>query len=298
MSRATSPSSQELTGGTCRRARAHRRRGEGPPVAADRRRRPGRAGPRARGQGVDGARRGHLRRHRRRHLRRPRRGRRASSSASSVPVEPDPMRHARYDAPLRALAASSIPGILELSEAGLLRPMWWPAGADAAEPSSKGPHTRCPRPTAPIRKQFHEDVPQRGEAVLPEGLEPRTTGACSTGWPAIFRPEEGRTVMLAIDHGYFQGPTTGLERVDLAILPLVAARRRADGHPRHTALRLCRRPCDRDRRPGQRRAEHPQGALQRGDRDRRRRRRPAMEPRRWRSRSSSVASSRPSRCTT
>jgi putative autoinducer-2 (AI-2) aldolase len=27
--------------------------------------------------------------------------------------------------------------------------------------------------------------------------------------------------MLAIDHGYFQGPTTGLERVDLNILPLV-----------------------------------------------------------------------------
>ena len=37
----------------------------------------------------------------------------------------------------------------------------------------------------------------------------------------IFRPESGRTVMLAIDHGYFQGPTTGLERVDLSIRPLV-----------------------------------------------------------------------------
>jgi putative autoinducer-2 (AI-2) aldolase len=39
----------------------------------------------------------------------------------------------------------------------------------------------------------------------------------------IFRPETGRTVMLAIDHGYFQGPTTGLERVDLNIVPLVAS---------------------------------------------------------------------------
>ena len=37
----------------------------------------------------------------------------------------------------------------------------------------------------------------------------------------IFRPESGHTVMLAIDHGYFQGPTTGLERIDLNILPLV-----------------------------------------------------------------------------
>lgn len=37
----------------------------------------------------------------------------------------------------------------------------------------------------------------------------------------IFSPETGRTVMLAIDHGYFQGPTTGLERVDLNIVPLM-----------------------------------------------------------------------------
>jgi putative autoinducer-2 (AI-2) aldolase len=36
----------------------------------------------------------------------------------------------------------------------------------------------------------------------------------------IFRPETGRTVMLAFDHGYFQGPTTGLERVDLNIVPI------------------------------------------------------------------------------
>ena len=37
----------------------------------------------------------------------------------------------------------------------------------------------------------------------------------------IFNPSSGRTVMLAIDHGYFQGPTTGLERVDVNIVPLV-----------------------------------------------------------------------------
>jgi 3-hydroxy-5-phosphonooxypentane-2,4-dione thiolase len=36
----------------------------------------------------------------------------------------------------------------------------------------------------------------------------------------IFRPQTGRTVMLAIDHGYFQGPTTGLERIDLDIVPI------------------------------------------------------------------------------
>ncbi len=37
----------------------------------------------------------------------------------------------------------------------------------------------------------------------------------------IFRPDTGRTVMLAIDHGYFQGPITGLERVDVNIVPLL-----------------------------------------------------------------------------
>ena len=37
----------------------------------------------------------------------------------------------------------------------------------------------------------------------------------------VFNPESGRTVMLAVDHGYFQGPTTGLERIDLNIVPLL-----------------------------------------------------------------------------
>jgi putative autoinducer-2 (AI-2) aldolase len=37
----------------------------------------------------------------------------------------------------------------------------------------------------------------------------------------IFNPNTGRTVMLAIDHGYFQGPTTGLERIDLTVVPLM-----------------------------------------------------------------------------
>jgi putative autoinducer-2 (AI-2) aldolase len=40
---------------------------------------------------------------------------------------------------------------------------------------------------------------------------------------SIFSGPGGRTVMLAIDHGYFQGPTSGLERVDLDIVPLMDA---------------------------------------------------------------------------
>jgi putative autoinducer-2 (AI-2) aldolase len=37
----------------------------------------------------------------------------------------------------------------------------------------------------------------------------------------IFQARSGNTVMLAFDHGYIMGPTSGLERVDLAILPLI-----------------------------------------------------------------------------
>jgi putative autoinducer-2 (AI-2) aldolase len=36
----------------------------------------------------------------------------------------------------------------------------------------------------------------------------------------IFNPKTGRTVVLAFDDGYFQGPTTGLERIDINIVPL------------------------------------------------------------------------------
>jgi putative autoinducer-2 (AI-2) aldolase len=37
----------------------------------------------------------------------------------------------------------------------------------------------------------------------------------------IFNPDTGRTVMLAVDHGYFLGPTSGLERIDVSIVPLL-----------------------------------------------------------------------------
>ncbi|HOZ47174.1 MAG TPA: 3-hydroxy-5-phosphonooxypentane-2,4-dione thiolase [Candidatus Hydrogenedentes bacterium] len=37
----------------------------------------------------------------------------------------------------------------------------------------------------------------------------------------IFNPKSGRTLMLAFDHGYIMGPTTGIERMDLRIPPLM-----------------------------------------------------------------------------
>lgn len=36
----------------------------------------------------------------------------------------------------------------------------------------------------------------------------------------IFNPKTGRSVMLAFDHGFIMGPTSGLERIDLNIVPL------------------------------------------------------------------------------
>ncbi len=69
-------------------------------------------------------------------------------------------------------------------------------------------------------KKFYEDVPMQTPGFF-------LKGAGSLDWgmknrlARIFNPESGRTVMFAIDHGYFQGPTTGLERIDLTIVPLM-----------------------------------------------------------------------------
>ena len=69
-------------------------------------------------------------------------------------------------------------------------------------------------------KNYFEDIPMKtpgfflkGSGQLDWGMKNRLS--------RIFNPQSGRTVMLAIDHGYFQGPTTGLERIDLSIVPLM-----------------------------------------------------------------------------
>jgi len=69
-------------------------------------------------------------------------------------------------------------------------------------------------------KEFHTDVPQKTEGFFLKGSNSLDWGM-KNRLARIFNPESGRTVMLAIDHGYFQGPTRGLERVDINILPLV-----------------------------------------------------------------------------
>jgi putative autoinducer-2 (AI-2) aldolase len=37
----------------------------------------------------------------------------------------------------------------------------------------------------------------------------------------IIKPKDGHTVMLAVDHGYFMGPTSGLEALDKSVSPLL-----------------------------------------------------------------------------
>lgn len=64
------------------------------------------------------------------------------------------------------------------------------------------------------------------------GIEPKNEGFFMKGsdnldWGVkarlsrIFNPKSGNAVMLAFDHGYIMGPTSGLERMDLSIVPLI-----------------------------------------------------------------------------
>lgn len=69
-------------------------------------------------------------------------------------------------------------------------------------------------------KSFYLDIPVKNEGFFLRGSNSLDWGM-QNRLSRIFNPVSGRTVMLAIDHGYFQGPTTGLERVDVSIVPLL-----------------------------------------------------------------------------
>lgn len=67
---------------------------------------------------------------------------------------------------------------------------------------------------------YHLDVP-----AAQEGFYVKGAANCDFGMKSrlarIFNPKSGNTVMLAFDHGYIMGPTSGLERIDVAIPPLI-----------------------------------------------------------------------------
>src|SRR6202047_511965 len=69
-------------------------------------------------------------------------------------------------------------------------------------------------------KKYSIDVPVQSRAFFLKGSNSLDWGM-QNRLARIFNPATARTVMLAVDHGYFQGPTTGLERIDISIVPLV-----------------------------------------------------------------------------
>jgi len=68
-------------------------------------------------------------------------------------------------------------------------------------------------------RSFRVDVPPPSQPFFLKGCEHLDWGL-KNRLARIFQPGSGRTVMLAFDHGYFLGPTRGLERIDLDIVPL------------------------------------------------------------------------------
>jgi putative autoinducer-2 (AI-2) aldolase len=69
-------------------------------------------------------------------------------------------------------------------------------------------------------KDFYFDTPAKNTPFFLKGSNSLDWGM-QNRLARIFNPASGRTVMLAIDHGYFQGPTSGLERIDVKIVPLI-----------------------------------------------------------------------------
>ena len=69
-------------------------------------------------------------------------------------------------------------------------------------------------------KQYHADKPQKAEGFFLKGSNNLEWGM-KDRLARIFNPVSGNTVMLAFDHGYLMGPTSGLERMDLTIVPLI-----------------------------------------------------------------------------
>jgi len=69
-------------------------------------------------------------------------------------------------------------------------------------------------------KNYGIGTPQSSEGFYLKGCSHLDWGMKSR-LAQIFSPKSGKAVMLAFDHGYIMGPTSGLERMDLTIVPLI-----------------------------------------------------------------------------
>lgn len=69
-------------------------------------------------------------------------------------------------------------------------------------------------------KEYYLDIPP-----VQEGFYVKGASHCDWGMKnrmaRLFNPKSGNSVMLAFDHGYIMGPTSGLERIDLVIPSLL-----------------------------------------------------------------------------
>jgi len=74
--------------------------------------------------------------------------------------------------------------------------------------------------SVPSGKNFGFGAPQKTEGYFLKGCSHLDWGM-KDRLSRIFNPKSGHTVMLAFDHGYIMGPTSGLERLDLTIVPLI-----------------------------------------------------------------------------
>lgn len=70
-----------------------------------------------------------------------------------------------------------------------------------------------------LAKNYGLDTPQVNQSFHVKGMDHVDWGM-KDRLSRIFRPDTGKTVMLAFDHGYMMGATAGLERMDLSIEPL------------------------------------------------------------------------------
>ena len=69
-------------------------------------------------------------------------------------------------------------------------------------------------------KNFGLGTPQANSAFRIKGMDHNSWGL-KNRLGRIFDEKSGNTVMLAFDHGFIMGPTSGLERIDLSIVPLI-----------------------------------------------------------------------------
>jgi len=69
-------------------------------------------------------------------------------------------------------------------------------------------------------ERYFSDKPQAAPGFFLKGSHQLDWGM-KNRLARTFNPQSGRTVMLAIDHGYIMGPSAGLERIDLQIVPLL-----------------------------------------------------------------------------